>query len=531
MRRARTDSGLGLRLVVERAESEFPDRRVVTRCVDGRVALTYAEFGRRVRALASALHERGLGPGDRVASFAWNSHRHLELMFAAACIGAATEVINIRFRSEEIERLLAASEPRLLFVDATLTSQLPSTPASLPIVGLPAGAGSDATGMLDYEELLAHGDPEFRLPELDELLPATVCHTSATTGEPKAVEYSHRSLVLGSLVLNQPGVAPLSESDRVLPAVPLFHANAWGLPFAAMLSGAELVFAGSNPSAADVADLVEAERVTKAAGVPTIFVDLLEVVGADLSSLEEVYCAGMQPPERLVQAYRERFGARIVHAWGMTETCFFGLVSRPPAGVQLLAEDLAELAAAQGRSVPLLEQRIDENGELQVRGPAVAGHYSVENGRSPYTTDGWLRTGDVALALRTRFVRIVDRLDDTIKSGGEWIHSLVLEAFIREFDGIADVAVVAACDERWSERPYAFVVLDEGAALEPAPLRDFLAARVPRWWIPDAVEPIDTLPRTGNGKVDKRALRALLLAGRARRGIPLRGTGLEQVAR
>jgi fatty-acyl-CoA synthase len=514
-------------LLVERAASESPDSRVVTRSAEGRAALTYRELGSRVRALASALDGLGIGPRDRVASLAWNSHRHLEVLLATACVGAATEVVNIRFRREAIERLIADATPRALFVDASLFG-MARIPPDVPVVVMPDVEGRHP-GALDYERLLGGGDPSFEFPELDELLPATICFTSATTGEPKAVQYSHRSLVLGSLVLNQPGVAPLLESDRVLPAVSLFHANAWGLPFAAMLSGAELVFAGPHPSAADLAQLIEAERVTKAAGVPTILSDLAEVEGADLSSLGEVYCAGMQPPERLVRVYRERFGARIVHAWGMTETCFFGLVSRPPTGIQLPDDELAELAASQGRSVPLLEHRIDRSGELQVRGPAVAGHCHDHREPGPYTADGWLRTGDVAVALRSRFVRIVDRLEDRIKSGGEWIHSLVLEGHLRDFDGIADAAVVAARDERWSERPYAFVVMQGGVSLDPRSLREFLAERVQRWWIPDAIEPIDALPRIGNGKVDKRALRARLQEGRSAACIPLRAPDAEAV--
>jgi fatty-acyl-CoA synthase len=516
--RAPTDGGLGLRLVVERAATEFPDRRVVSRTSGGRTAITYRELGERVRALADALRGLGVGPGDRVASLGWNSHRHLELMLATSCLGAVAELVNFRFRREEIERIVAAAGPRALFVDATLLHLAPRVATGVPVVVMP-DSEARPEGALDYEELLARGDPALELPELDELATASVCYTSATTGEPKAVEYSHRSLVLAALVLNQPGVAPLHETDRVLPAVTLFHANAWGLPLAAMLSGAELVLAGPHPSAADLAALIEAERPTKAAGVPTVFADLLGVEGADLSSLEEVYCAGMPPPERLVRAYRERFGARIVHAWGMTETCVFGLVSRPPAGDE-------DLAAAQGRAVPLLERRIDERGELQVRGPAVAGRYAGA-GRS-YTEDGWLRTGDLAVALRRRFVRIVDRLDDTIKSGGEWIHSLVLESLVRDVDGIADVAVVAARDERWGERPYAFVVLESGASLDPRALHDHLAARVPRWWLPDAAEPIDALPRIGNGKVDKRALRALLGDERPA-AVPLRVRELESL--
>jgi fatty-acyl-CoA synthase len=527
--RAPTDGGLGLRLVIERAASESPNNRVVTRTADGVSEFTYRELGHRVRALADALETLGVRSGDRVASLACNSHRHLEVLLGVACVGAVTEVVNIRFPREAIERLLFAASPRVLFVDATLLDALPRVPEGVPVVVLFDG-GEERQGFLSYEELLARGDRSFVLPELDELLPAVACFTSATTGEPKAVEYSHRSLVLGSLIVNQPGVTPLLESDRVLPIVPFFHASAWGLPFAAMLSGAELVLGGAHPSAADLARLIETERVTKAAGVPTVLADVLDVAGADLSSLEEVYCAGMQPSVGLVRGYRERFGAQVVHAWGMTETCFFGLVSRPPAGVELGDVELGELAAAQGRSVPLLEQRIVEGGELQIRGPAVAGKCVSADGPDRYTADGWLRTGDVAISLRGRFVRIVDRLEDTIKSGGEWIHSLVLEARMRDFDAIADVAVVAARDDRWSERPYAFVVLADGASLDVRALYAFLAARMPGWWIPDVVEPVEALPRIGNGKVDKRALRARLEAGRSAGSIPLHAPKAEAVA-
>jgi fatty-acyl-CoA synthase len=503
----------------------------VTRSGNGSHALTYSELGARVRLLASALDGLGIHPSDRVASFAWNSHRHLELMLAASCLGAVTESINIRFRRDDVERLVAAREPHLLFADASLLAGLPRLPAGLPVVTIPDGEDENE-GDLDYEQLLERGDPGFELPELNELLPATICFTSSTTGEPKAVEYTHRSLVLGSLVLNQPGVTPLTEADRLLVAVPLFHANAWGLPFAAMLSGAELVLPGPRPSCADLARLIEREHVTKAAGVPTIFDDLLGVEDAELSSLEEIYCAGMQPPQRLVRAYRERFGTRVVHAWGMTETGFFGLVSRPPAGIPLTEGELAALAAAQGRSVPLLERRLDPSGELQVRGPAVAGRYAAGGGTGGYTPDGWLRTGDIAVELRARFVKIVDRLEDAIKSGGEWIHSLVLEALLRDVDGIADVAIVAVRDERWSERPYAFAVLEPGSSLEPRLLREFLADRVPRWWLPDTVELVEALPRIGNGKVDKRALRALLEDdARAAIRVPLRARELEPLAR
>ena len=502
--RAPTDDGLGLRLLVERAGREFPSRRIVTRISGGTTELTYDEFGRRVRRLASALRARGIGEGDRVATFAWNTHRHLELAFAVPCLGAVLETLNVRFATSEVERLLERSSPRLLFVDDDLLDRAPGVPD-----------GTDPVVLANaYDELLASGSESFELPVLDELLPATACYTSSTTGAPKCVEYSHRSLVLGALVLNQPGVAPLHESDRVLPIVSLFHANAWGFPLAAMLSGADLVLPGAHPTSEEIARLIESERVTKAAAVPTVFDALLDVGSADLSSLTEIYCAGAVPPQALTRAFEERFGVQLVHAWGMTETCFFGLVSR--------TDDLA-LRAAQGRAVPLLETRLAANGELEVHGPAVAGAYRERDDSARYTPDGWLRTGDVAIVASDRFLRLVDRLQDTIKSGGEWIHSLALELLISEVEGVEEVAVVPISDSRYGERPYAFVVMHAGRTLDADLLREHLAGHVPAWWIPDLVELVDSLPRTGTGKVDKRALRASLTEEHARRRVPLRG--------
>jgi fatty-acyl-CoA synthase len=530
MRRAPTDGGLGLRLVVERAAREFPDQRVVTRATVGTEAVTYRELEVRIRSLASALSRLGIGQGDRVASFAWNSHRHLELMLAVPCLGAVLETINVRFTAEEINHLIERTHPVALFIDATLLQSAPHSPADITVVQMPDSDGVEGDG-LNYEELLAGNGESFVFPEVDELLPATVCFTSSTTGKPKAVQYSHRSLVLGSLVLNQPSVTPLRETDRVLPIVPLFHANAWGIPFAAMLSGAGLVLPGPRPSGSDLVQLIATERVTKAAGVPAVFEKLLDVADADLSSLEEVYCAGSPPSDRLVRAFKQRHGVDVVHAWGMTETGFFGFVSRPPQDEELSAEGLAELAAAQGRAVPLLESRLAFDGELHVRGPAVAGAYVDELHASAYTPDGWLRTGDLATMLRERYVKLVDRLEDSIKSGGEWIHSLALETLMSEFDGIAEAAVVARPDERWGERPYAFVILGPGTQLDPKLLHDFLAADLPHWWIPDVVEVVDRLPRTGNGKVDKRALRTSLLENRSATRFKLRAGDVESVAR
>lgn len=482
----------------------FGHREVVTGTADGSTRLSYGEMRTRVLALTAVLRDLGVGPGDRVVTFAWNSHRHLELFFAVPAIGAVLQPINVRFRPDDVQRLVDEARPRALFVDASLAAAGPTLRGEGVEVVLPdVGPARNA---LDYEELLGGIGRVDGLPVVSEDAVATACTTSGTTGAPRQVEYTHRALVLGTLGLNQADGAGLRESDSVLPVVSLFHANAWGLPFAAAMAGARLVLCGS-PTAATTARLIREEQVSKLASVPATLTRLLEEPGLDLSSVEEALVAGAAPSPALVAAL-ERHGVAVVHAWGMTETGFFGLVSRPPAGCPT-AEGYDDLRSFQGRPVALVEARVDgELGELQVRGSGVAGRYADADLRQERVTyDGWLRTGDVVATGPNSYLRIVDRIGDAVKSGGEWIHTLELESHLAAYPGIEEAAVVPVSDDVWGARPYAFVCAPSGAPVDCDDLARFLRARVPTWWIPDVIEVVEALPRTANGKVDKRALR------------------------
>lgn len=485
----------------------FGHREVVTGTADGSTRLSYLEMRTRVLALAAVLRDLGVGPGDRVVTFAWNSHRHLELFFAVPAIGAVLQPINVRFRRDDVQRLVDEARPRVLFVDASLVADGPSLRGEGAEVVLPDVA--PARNALDYEELLSGVGRVDELPDVSEDTVATACTTSGTTGAPRRVEYTHRGLVLGALGLNQADGAGLREVDSVLPVVSLFHANAWGLPFAAAMAGARLVLCGPSPTAATTARLIREEQVSKLASVPAMLTRLLDEPSLDLSSVDEVLVAGAAPAPALVAAL-ELHGVAVVHAWGMTETGFFGLVSRPPAGRTTAADGGHDLRSCQGRPVALVETRVDrELGELQVRGPGVAGRYADADLRhTRVTDDGWLRTGDIVATGRHPYLRIVDRIGDAVKSGGEWIHTLELESHLAAYPGIEEAAVVPVPDDVWGARPHAFVCVRPGAPVDCAGLACFLRERVPTWWIPDVIEVIEALPRTANGKVDKRALRA-----------------------
>jgi fatty-acyl-CoA synthase len=366
-------------------------------------------------------------------------------------------------------------------------------------------APGEREGALDYEELVAGGDPGFAFPDLEENRAAAMCYTSGTTGRPKGVVYSHRSTVLHSLAGLTADALGLRSTDTVMPIVPMFHANAWGLPYAAALTGAGQVFPGPKMTPPDIAQLIAEEKVTWTAAVPTIWQGIMQLEDPpDISSVREIICGGSAVPEALIRGFQDKFGVPIVQAWGMTETSPLASVSRAPL-------DDYKLRATQGRIQPLVDGRIDEEagGELQVRGPWIArDYYNDDTSREKFTEDGvWLKTGDVAEMTDEHFIRLVDRTKDLVKSGGEWISSVELEGHVMAHPDVVEAAVIAVPDERWSERPCACVVLKEGAELDADGLRDFLKDRVAKWWLPDRVEFIDEVPKTSVGKFDKKVLR------------------------
>src|SRR5215207_4488427 len=505
------DTPLLVRHIAERSAAVFGDREIVSRTVDGVETSTYAEVVERARRLASTLKEMGIGPGDRVASFGWNSLRHLELYLAVPSMGAVLHTLNIRLFEEDLRYIVGHAEDKVIFLDASLAETMPSFEGVEHEVLMP-DCDTQREGALAYEDLVEQGDAGFAFPDVDENSAAAMCYTSGTTGRPKGVVYTHRSTVLHSLCVNQVDAVGVSQSDSIMPVVPMFHANAWGLPYAAVLSGARQVFPGPNMTPEAIAATIVDHGVTRSAGVPTIWQGILQLDPApDLSHMTEIMAGGSAVPESLIRAYDERFGVPIVQGWGMTETSPLASNSRPPHDADELSEDeVYKLRACQGRIQPLVDFRIDkeEGGELQVRGPFVAvDYYNDETSREKFTEDGWLKTGDVAELRHGSYIQLVDRTKDLVKSGGEWISSVELENEIMAHDDVLEAAVIAIPDEKWSERPCACVVVKEGADLDAEAVRSFLADRVAKWWLPDRVEFIDEVPKTSVGKFDKKVLR------------------------
>jgi len=505
------DYPLLVRHVAERAETVFPDRELVTRTKEGTERSSYGRLAERVRRLASSLERMGVEPGDRVATFAWNSIRHLELYLAVPSMGGVLHTLNIRLFEEDLHYIVGHAEDKVIFLDASLAGVMPNFEGVERIVLMPDCDG-EREGALDYEELIADGDPNYTFPELDERSAAAMCYTSGTTGRPKGVVYSHRSTLLHSLAAGQPDAMDIRQADSITPVVPMFHANAWGIPYTATMAGARQVYPGPRMTPEDLAELIAEEGVTWTAGVPTIWQGLLQLdPPPDLSKVRQIMSGGSAVPAHLIQAYDERFGVKMIQGWGMTETSPLASMSRVPADYDLSDEEQLAVRACAGRIQPLVDFRIDEEsgGELQVRGPWIASAYYKDPATGEkFTEDGWLRTGDVAELCHGSYLKLVDRTKDLVKSGGEWISSVELENEIMAHPDVLEAAVIAVPDERWGERPCACVVRREGCSLDEAALQEHLKARVAKWWVPERVEFIDEVPKTSVGKFDKKVLRA-----------------------
>jgi fatty-acyl-CoA synthase len=504
-----------VRGIAERAELLFANREVVSVTRDGIERSTYGEVVHRARRLASALHEMGIRPGDRVGTFGWNSFRHLELYLAVPSMGAVLHTLNIRLFEDDLRYVVRHADDQIIFLDASLANVMPRFDGVEREVLMP-DCDEPREKAIDYEELIASGDPNFQFPELDENAAAAMCYTSGTSGRPKGVLFAHRSIVLHTLLQTQADGPALSERDTVLPIVPMFHVNAWGLPYAASMTGGKLVLPGPHLEPDRLAQLIADERVTFAAAVPTIWQGISQLEPPpDLSTLERIVSGGSAVPESLIRLYDERFGVPIIQAWGMTETSPMASLCRvPPDGPE--GNEAYAMRATQGRVLPLVDFRVDEEsgGELQVRGPTVASaYYNDESSAEKFTDDGWLCTGDVAEVQDGAFIKLVDRTKDLVKSGGEWISSVELENAIMAHPAVLEAAVVAVPDERWGERPCACVVRKPDGELDGDALRDFLRPMVAKWWLPERVEFIAEVPKTSVGKFDKKVLRAQISDG------------------
>lgn len=499
---------------------------------------TFAEAGARVAQLAHALHDDlGIRDDDRVATLMWNNAEHVEAYFAAPAMGAVLHTLNLRLPAEQLTWIVRHAADRVIIVNGSLLPLLaPLLPALTPVEHIVVSGPGDRS-VLDgaqaqvheYEELIAGKPTTYDWPELDERRAAAMCYTSGTTGDPKGVVYSHRSIYLHSMQVNMTQSMGLTDSDTSLVVVPQFHVNAWGLPHATFMTGVNMLMPDRFLQPAPLAEMIESERPTHAAAVPTIWQGLLAELTAkprDVKSLTQVTIGGSACPPSLMKAFDD-LGMRVCHAWGMTETSPLGTVSRPPAGVEPGSDEEFAYRLTQGRFPAGVEARLsgpggeilpwdgESAGELEVRGNWIAGAYygGAEPGAEPlrpedkFSEDGWLKTGDVGTISPDGYLTLTDRAKDVIKSGGEWISSVDLENALMSHPDVAEAAVVAVPDDKWGERPLATVVLKEGASADFETLRAFLAEKVAKWQLPERWTIIPAVPKTSVGKFDKKVLR------------------------
>ncbi len=520
-------SPLLLDCMLERAGKLFPEVEIVSALPSGSVhRSTYRELQGRARQLSAALLEAGIRQGDRVATLMWNQHEHLETYFGVPATGAVLHTLNLRLHPDELSYIANHAEDRFLIVDDTLLELFEKIRSRVPferVFVVDHGCGSIPRGCELYEELLRSGTGQPQYPAKREDDAAAMCYTSGTTGNPKGVVYSHRSLALHSLAISLPDGFHISCHDTVLYAMSMFHANAWGLPFAATMNGCKQVMPGRNLQSEALLDLLQNERVTLTGAVPTVWLAVINALEMNpgrwkLAPGMRIVSAGSAVPESLFRRF-DKVGVRVIQPWGMTETTPIATVSIPkPQMNGWCADDLYALRAKQGVPSPFIETRAmglegevpwdgETDGELEVRGPWVTdSYYRMERG-DRWTSDGWFRTGDVATIDAGGYVKITDRVKDMIKSGGEWISSIDLENAIVGHEAVREAAVVAVPHPKWQERPLAVVVLKDGCSVTEAELRAFLEKGFARWQVPDAFVFVEELPHTSTGKLLKTRLR------------------------
>lgn len=531
MRGLMMDFPLTLDVIVRRAEQFFPNVELVGRRPDRSIhRSTYGEVARRSRHLAAGLESLGLAHGDRVATLAWNNIQHCETYFGVPCGGYVCHTLNLRLHPDELAWITTNAGDRAIIVDDVLLPLLDKFLDRSPIkhvIVINHGGGALPAGAVDFEDVISRGAArDYEYPVLDENAAAAMCYTSGTTGKPKGVVYSHRSQVLhcfGECLSNTVG---MGEADCGLAIVPLFHANAWGFPYAGAMIGMRQVFPGPHLDAASLLELIEREKVTLVAGVPTIMMGVLAALDAnpgthDLSAWRMALIGGSAVPQHMIKVFRERHGVTVQQGWGMTETSPLASVARPPAWfTPETPEHEDAYRAMQGRPVPFVEIRARNAetglvpwdgvamGELEVRGPWVVGsYYHAEDGEDRFTPDGWFRTGDLVSIHADGCIQIRDRTKDVIKSGGEWVSSVALENAIMGHPAVAEAAVIGVPEPKWMERPIAIVVCKPGQSVTHEALVAFLEPQFPKWWMPDATEFVDALPKSGAGKFQKSVLR------------------------
>ncbi len=520
-----------LHSLLARGEKVFPKKEIVSRTASGIFRYTYADYAKRTRKLSTALVKLGVQKGDCIGTFAWNHHRHLEAYFAIPCIGSILHTINIRLFPAQLVYIIQNAQDKVLMIDEefiplmeSIADRLDSVKAYIIMSGKKELPQTSLHPAYAYESLIEHSEPMAEYPnDIDENAPMGMCYTSATTGNPKGVIYSHRAIVLHSYALGLADTVGLSETDVQMPIVPMFHVNAWGLPFASVWFGTKQVLPGPAPTPEILVDLMEQEQVSLAAGVPTVWLGVSKVIEQRPRNLKlrAVLCGGSAAPKSLIQTYETKFNIPFLHAYGMTETAPLVTVSRlKSTDMNLSEEEILQIRSTQGLLVPGLDMRVvsengevawdgKEMGELLLRGPWIADSYFKDERSKDTFRDGWLHTGDVAVVDAEGRIKLVDRTKDLIKSGGEWISSVDLENALMAHPSVFEAAVVSIPHPKWDERPLAFVTLRD-AEKHPATkeeLLDFLRGQFAKWWLPDDILFVAEIPRNAVGKFLKRKLR------------------------
>jgi fatty-acyl-CoA synthase len=524
MKSTMQDFPINIAAIFRHGRSVHARSQVVTCEGVGSRKVSYAALADRAEQLAAALRNLGVRPDDRVGTFCWNTQEHLEAYFAVPLMGAVLHTLNLRLFPEQLEYIINHAEDSVILVEDSVVPLLariaPRLKTVRHFVVIGKGDASALGDVLRYEDLIAAEKPGYEWPEVDERSAAAMCYTSGTTGNPKGVVYSHRSTYLHSMALCMTGSIGLTETDRILPIVPMFHANAWGLPYGGWLAGSDFLFPGRFLQPDPLCAFMEAEKPTVAAGVPTVWIGVLNHPAASpaaLSSLRTVICGGSAVPRSLIEAFEKRLGVRMIQGWGMTETSPLAALARPPGDIPV--EEQLSWRAMAGRVVPGVEIRITDFegkpqpwngeavGEIEARGPWVTASYYLDDSGDRFH-DGWLRTGDVGSINDRGFIQITDRVKDVIKSGGEWISSVEIENALMGHPEVLECAVIARADEKWSERPLACVVRKPGSSLTAEVLRAFLSGKVAQWAVPEYWAFIAEVPKTSVGKFDKKVLRA-----------------------
>lgn len=517
--------------IIDHAARMHGRREVVSRSVEGPIhRITYSEVRSRSLKLSKRLEADGLKLGDRVATMAWNTWRHLEAWYGILGIGAIYHTLNPRLFPDQIAWIMNDAEDRMLFVDLTFVKLaeaiVPKVPSIERVVILTDDEHMPETSLpraISYESYIGEADDDFAWKQFDENTAAGMCYTSGTTGDPKGVVYSHRSNTLHALAAIQPDTLNIGSADRFMPVVPLFHANGWSTAFSVPMVGATMVMPGAGMDGKSVYELLVQERVTITAAVPTVWLMLLQHMeehGGDLPHLHHVVIGGSACPPAIIRKFEDNYDVRVIHAWGMTEMSPLGTVcSLTPEYAHLEGDDKVAIQSKQGHAPYLVEMKItdDDNvelpwdgktfGRLKVRGPAISKAYYKDRGKEQFDAEGWFDTGDVAHIDPAGFMQITDRAKDVIKSGGEWISSIDIENIAVGHPDVAEAAVIGVSHPKWAERPLLIIVLKSGRSTTKEDILNYLEGKIVKWWMPDDIVFADEIPHTATGKIKKTTLR------------------------